>query len=207
SRLMVEPAQQNIIEVNCSVLGSGADARPSVCEQPIGQEGVLSYQDKYLGGAKGGGVGAKGPRTGAKGESVNSESAEAKRPGMQSARRIIPAPLEPALTEAIQAAAVRAFAAIGATGVARVDFLLRPADGIFYVNEINTLPGSLSFYLWEPAGVPFPELLATLIDLAQARQREKRRTTYSFSSSLLSANPLLGVKADGNTGVSPSLVP
>jgi D-alanine-D-alanine ligase len=168
SRLMVEPAQQDIIEVNCAVLGDGAEARPSVCEQPISEK-LLSYEDKYLSGGKS--------------------------QGMKGARRIIPARLEPDLTQAIQATAVRAFAAIGAAGVARVDFLVRPGDGRFFVNEINTMPGSLSFYLWEPAGVPFPELLTTLIELAQARHREKRRSTYSFSSSLLNANPLLSAKA------------
>jgi D-alanine-D-alanine ligase len=168
SRLMIEPAQQNIVEVNCAVLGDGADARPSVCEQPI-SGGLLSYEDKYLSGGK--------------------------NQGMKGARRIIPAPLEPELTEAIQRTALRAFAAIGASGVARVDFLVHPDTGQFVVNEINTIPGSLAFYLWEPAGISFPELLDTLIGLAQARHREKRRSTYSFSSSLLSASSLAGVKA------------
>jgi D-alanine-D-alanine ligase len=60
--------------------------------------------------------------------------------------------------------------------------------------EIYTLPGSLAFYLWEPSGVPFPELLATMIGYAQARYREKRRSTFTFSSSLLSGNALLGPK-------------
>ncbi|HEY7976262.1 MAG TPA: D-alanine--D-alanine ligase family protein [Ktedonobacterales bacterium] len=167
-RVMIEPAQQNIIEINCSVLGNDSEARASVCERPV-SAGTLSYEEKYLKGGKS--------------------------DGMKGARRIIPADISDDLTHAIQRCAVETFRAIGAAGVARVDFLVRPDDNTFYVNEINTLPGSLSFYLWEPSGVPFPELLTTMIGYAQARYREKRRSTFSFSSSLLSVNPLLGAKS------------
>jgi D-alanine-D-alanine ligase len=167
SRVMVEPSQENIYEINCSVLGDGNEARASVCERPI-SAGTLSYDEKYLKGGKG--------------------------EGMKGARRLIPADISAELTAAIQETAVETFRAIGAAGVARVDFLLHPDNGVFYVNEINTLPGSLSFYLWEPSGVPFPELLTTLIGYAQARHREKRRNTYAFDSSLLRINPLLGAK-------------
>jgi len=170
SRVMIEPAQQEIVEINCAVLGNEVEARASVCERPV-SAGTLSYDEKYLKGGKG--------------------------DGMKGARRIIPADIPDALTSAIQASAVQAFRAIGAAGVARVDFLVRPAEHAFYVNEINTLPGSLAFYLWEPAGVPFPELLKTLIGYAQARYREKRRSTFSFGSSLLNGASLLG----GKTGV------
>ncbi|MDE3230318.1 MAG: D-alanine--D-alanine ligase [Chloroflexota bacterium] len=167
SRVMVEPTQQNIVEINCSVLGMGDEARASTCERPV-SAGTLSYEKKYLAGGKS--------------------------DGMKGAQRIIPADISAELTAGIQARAVEAFRAIGAAGVARVDFLVRPADDTIYVNEINTLPGSLAFYLWEASGLPFPELLTTLIGYAQARHREKRRTTFSFSSSLLSANAMRGSK-------------
>lgn len=166
-RLMIEPAQTDIVEINCSVLGDGAEARASVCERPI-SAGTLSYEEKYLKGGKS--------------------------DGMKGARRIIPADISDELTQAIQKRAVDAFRAIGASGVARVDFLVKPEEDTLYVNEINTIPGSLSFYLWEPTGVSFPELLTTLIGYAQARHREKRRSTYSFSSSLLNVNALSGAK-------------
>ena len=166
-RVMVEPAQQNIYEINCSVLGDANEARASVCERPI-SAGTLSYDEKYLKGGKG--------------------------EGMKGARRIIPADISDELTHAIQQTAIQAFRAIGAAGVSRVDFLVHSDTGVYYVNEINTLPGSLSFYLWEPSGVSFPDLLTTLISYAQSRHREKRRSTYSFDSSLLRINPLLGSK-------------
>jgi D-alanine-D-alanine ligase len=167
-QIMIEPAAQGVIEVNCAVLGDGADNRASVCEQPV-SAGLLSYEDKYLHGDK--------------------------QQGMKGARRIIPAPLPPALTEAIQSAARRAFAAIGAAGVARVDLLVRPEEGVFFINEINPIPGSLAFYLWEPAGLDFPTLLDQLIELAQARHQEKRRSTFSFASSLLDGHALAGASA------------
>ncbi len=170
SRVMIEPAQQNIKEINCSVLGADGEARASVCEHPIAA-GALSYEEKYLKGGKG--------------------------DGMKGARRIIPADISDDLTQRIQRSAVETFNAIGAAGVSRVDFLVSQDDSTYYVNEINTIPGSLSFYLWEPSGVPFPELLTTLIGYAQARHREKRRSTFSFNSSLLSVNPLLGSKVGG----------
>jgi D-alanine-D-alanine ligase len=167
NRVMIEPAQQNIVEINCAVLGNDSDARASICERPV-SAGTLSYEEKYLKGGKA--------------------------DGMKGARRIIPADISDELTQAIQQRAIAAFRAIGAAGVSRVDFLMQPAENTVYVNEINTIPGSLAFYLWEPAGVSFPELLTTMIGYAQARYREKRRSTFAFSSSLLSANPLLGAK-------------
>jgi D-alanine-D-alanine ligase len=60
------------------------------------------------------------------------------------------------------------------------------------VNEINTLPGSFAFYLWEPVGVPFAELLGGLVDEAGLRAAERRSTVYAFESSLLAGAPSAG---------------
>lgn len=163
ARVMVEPAQAGAMEVNCAVLGDESSARASVCEQPL-SEGMLTYRDKYAAGGKG-----------------------AKDSGMQSSRRVIPAPLPDELTEAVRDAAVRAFQAVGAAGVARIDLFVDPAAGTFHVNEINTIPGSLAFYLWEPAGLAFPALLEDLIRLALARHEEAARSVRSIPSWLLEA--------------------
>lgn len=165
-RLLVEEAFEGGIEVNCSVLGND-DPQPSVCEQPIAWTEILSYEDKYLrGGGKGKGGGGSGE-------------------GMASLTRRIPAPISAELTTEIQRLAVEAFRAVDCAGLARVDFLVDPVSGRIAVNEINTMPGSLSFYLWEPSGVPFPALVDRLIDLALERHRERQQTTYSFDSALL----------------------
>jgi D-alanine-D-alanine ligase len=156
---LVEPAVEGGIEVNCAVIGRpGAAPRASVCEQPVAAESFLSFEDKYMSGGK-------------------SE-------GMKGARRLIPAPLPDALTAQVKELAERAFTAFGCAGVTRVDFLV-DADRQVYVNELNTIPGSFSFYLWEPAGLPFAELMDDLIDLALAHHREELRTTTVFSTNLL----------------------
>jgi D-alanine-D-alanine ligase len=103
---------------------------------------------------------------------------------MSSAHRLIPAPIGDELTAAAQDLARRTFKAIGAAGVTRVDLLLDD-QGRLFVNEPNTIPGSLAFYLFEPAGLSFPDLMDALIDLALGEHAERRRTTRTFESNLL----------------------
>ncbi|HZS01554.1 MAG TPA: D-alanine--D-alanine ligase family protein [Chloroflexota bacterium] len=202
-RLLVERAVEPLIEVNCAVLGND-DPVASVCEQPVSTEGVLSFADKYLRAAKEaptppaplpvreggearrnqppappflgreGGPGGLGPK------------------GAAQASRLIPAPISEALTTRIQQLAVAAFRAIDCAGIARVDFLVSPDEQQVYVNEINTMPGSLSFYLWEPSGVPFPALVDRLVTLALERHADKQRTTYSYETDLLQRSSLGG---------------
>ncbi|MFZ2049966.1 MAG: hypothetical protein WAU69_03410, partial [Solirubrobacteraceae bacterium] len=107
-----------------------------------------------------------------------------KGPGMQSARRLIPAPIGEQATATVQELAERAFEAFGCAGVTRVDFLI-DGEGEVYVNECNTIPGSFSFYLWEPAGLPFADLMDELIDIAFAEHAEKGKTTTVFATNLL----------------------
>lgn len=197
---VVEPAVEGGIEVNCAVLGRpGAPARASVCEQPVAAESFLSFDDKYMGGGKESGkqarapapasggqiAGAAGVPAGGDGPAAGAKrDAGAKGPGMQSARRLIPAPIAPQSTQRVQEFAMRAFQAFGCAGVSRVDFLI-DAAGEIYVNECNTIPGSFSFYLWEPAGLPFADLMDELIDIALAEHAEKSKTTTVFDTNLL----------------------
>jgi D-alanine-D-alanine ligase len=103
---------------------------------------------------------------------------------MKGLSRRIPAPISPAITRQIQDLARAAFVAIDAAGVARIDFLLTPDEKV-YLNEINTIPGSLAFYLWEASDVTFPRLLDRLIDMARSRHAARKKITYSFDSTLL----------------------
>lgn len=166
SRALVEPALEDFYEINCAVLGP--PARASVCEMPRAEEGFLSYDQKYMRGGKGGKGGG-----GAKSE------------GMASLDRILPAPIPESESEEIRRLAVEAFELFGASGVARIDFLVDRADGKVYFNEINTIPGSFSFYLWEESGLPFDRLVEELIEIARARQRERETTTFAFETPLL----------------------
>ena len=81
------------------------------------------------------------------------------------------------------------FRAIGASGVTRVDFLVSPERDTFVVNELNTLPGSLSFYLWEASGMRFETLLTRVIEMAVTRHQEQQATTSSIDTWLLSGRP------------------
>jgi D-alanine-D-alanine ligase len=171
---IVEPAVEGGREINCAVLGRpGSPPRISVCEEPIASDGLLSFQDKYLRGA------AKGEDKTGGGDPGADKSG-----GMSSAQRIIPAPISDALTARARELAAETFTAIGATGVTRVDMLL-DADEQLIVNEPNTIPGSFAYYLFEPAGLPFVDLMDELLDIALAEHAEHRRTTRTFASSLL----------------------
>lgn len=166
-RALLEPALDNAIEVNCSVI-DGDPPIPSVIEQPLKNSALLTFDEKYKSGNKG------SAKAGNKGTG-----------GMTAQRRIIPAPLEPDLSLSIQDLAVKTFTAVGAGGVARVDFLISEA-GEVYVNELNNIPGSLSCYLWEPLGKSFTQLIDRLIERAFEVNRRRNRTTFSFESNLLS---------------------
>lgn len=198
-KVVVERAVRGLREVNCSVLGDPNDAIPSVLEEPVrtAGESLLTFEEKYLrgGGGKGGKTGAgDGPavRYGTKGAPRRAGSA-----GMASLDRLIPAPLDAVQTAEIRALAVRVFQLFECSGVARLDFMIETEGahaGRVYFNEINTIPGSLSFYLWEPTGVPFDMLTERLVEIAVRRRREARSRVSSFSVNLLSQKSLGGLK-------------
>lgn len=176
-KVLVEHAITKLTEINCSVLGDDRNAEASVCERPISADEILSYSDKYLGGSK-------------------------SSKGMASTKRIIPADISDEKTALIQQLAVKAFKVLGCSGVARIDFMIDNENDQVYLNEINTIPGSLSFYLWEPKGVKYKELLNRMIDLAFKRERENSGVTYAFDTNVLSGIHLGGTKgAKGTDGV------
>lgn len=100
----------------------------------------------------------------------------------ESSRLFIPALLSKEDTERVRALAVAIYKAVDCAGMARVDFLLNRDDGVFYINEVNTLPGftQISMYpkLWEASGLPYTELLDKLVDLALQRKADRDRTRW-----------------------------
>ncbi len=181
-KLIVEPAITSIKEVNCSVLGDIEAASASECEQPIGSGDILSYQDKYesSSGKKTGTSNAKGT--------------------MESLSRKLPADIDETTRETIRKMAVDTFKTLGCSGVARIDFIIDEKENKIYVNEINTIPGSLSFYLWKAVGMDYPQLLEKLIQLAIKRTREQEDIIFSFDSNILSLVNLGGSKSGGKIG-------
>ena len=168
-RIIVERLVEKLKEINCSVLGNYYECEASVCEAPIRSGEILSYADKYLGGGA-----TKG---GVKGGVKESR-------GMHSTVREIPANLPENVTDYIRTTAVATFKALACDGVARIDFMIDEADGNVYVNEINTIPGSLSFYLWEATGVSFTELTERLIEIAFQRKRDSSFKTTSYKENI-----------------------
>ena len=113
---------------------------------------------------------------------------------MASLKRKIPADISPEQEETIRTLAVDAFRSLGCNGVTRIDFMIDMATDKIYINEINTIPGSLAFYLWEPKGVKYPELLERMIQLALKRHRQAEKINYTFDSNILSMGGSFGAK-------------
>ena len=177
-KILVERAISNLKEINCSVLGDYESAKASECEEPVNSDDILSFEDKYIGGAKGG---AKGAKTGGS-------------KGMASLKRKIPAEITSDMRDKIRKMAVDAFICLGCSGVSRIDFMIDMDTNEVYLNEINTIPGSLSFYLWEPLGMKYEELLDNMLQLALKADRESHKVVYSFET-----NVLEGVKLGGGS--------
>lgn len=161
SRIIVEHMVDNLQEINCSVLGDCDDYQTSVLEEPIKSGEILSYTDKYMGGSKG-------------------------KTGMQSAQKRIPADLPESETALIKDLAGKTFAVLSCHGVSRVDMIIDRDNRNIYVNEINTIPGSLSFYLWEASGIKFDKLMERLVSLALKRKRDESTKTVSYDQNIFS---------------------
>lgn len=159
---VAERAIVKLREINCAVLGDSDNARASECEEPVSSGTILSYEDKYVSGDKDGAL-----------------------KGMTSLKRLLPAPISPELREKTRMLAVEAFKALDCAGVARIDFLLDSESGELYINEINTIPGSLAFYLWQPLGLSYPELLDEIVRLALKRERERTERSFSIDTGIL----------------------
>lgn len=159
--VLIERAITHLREINCSVVGDENGAEASVLEEPVMQDEILSYKDKYMDGGKDG-----------------------KSSGMASLKRKIPAELPEDRTEAIRTLAVNAFLTLGCSGVSRIDFMIDCDEDKVYLNEINTIPGSLSFYLWEPKGLKYKALLDRLVQTALDRARKQQSITYTFDTNV-----------------------
>ena len=178
NKIVVEKAVSNLVEVNCSVLGNYKHQDTSALEEVLSDNELLTYADKYIGGSKGKLKGA-----------MNSSK------GMASTSRIIPARIDKKVEEKIKDISVRAFKALNLSGVCRIDFLIDGKTNDVYINEPNTIPGSLAFYLWEPVGKGYKELLSDMINIAIKDYKEKHKKTYSFDTNILSNfNGLKGAK-------------
>ena len=173
NKILVEEVINNLVEVNVSVVGNYDSQDTSVIEQVLTGNDLLTYEDKYVGGKKNGAS-----------------------KGMLSATRKIPADIGDKLTNEVKDVAVKAFKALNLSGDVRIDFLIDSKKKNVYINEVNTIPGSLAFYLWEPIGKDYTELLDELINIAVKDYKKRINKTHSFDSNILSgfAGGLKGAK-------------
>lgn len=174
TKIIVEKAVQNLVEVNCSVFGNYMSQETSVIEEVTSDEEFLTYADKYIGGSKGK---LDGPSK-----------------GMASASRIIPARISDSMKEKVEEISKKAFKALNLSGVCRIDYLIDKESQKLYINEPNTIPGSLSFYLWEPAGKKYQDLLDDMITLAIKDYKNRSKKIYSFDTNVLSNFGVKGMK-------------
>lgn len=161
SKVILEKAVTNLKEINCSLLSDGRTIKASALEEVFMKDAILSYSDKYL----------------------NSSKSK----GMASTSRVCPALLDEKISAEIQALAIECFKSLGCLGVARMDFLMDSKTKKVYANEINTIPGSLSFYLWEASGLNFTQLMDTLVQQAIYSHSQKEKRITSIDTNLLAS--------------------
>jgi D-alanine-D-alanine ligase len=174
-KALVEKGLENPLELNCSILGYNDEVTVSEIEMPVTGGDLLSFMDKYLQG---------------KGGSSK---------GMASLKRILPAPVEPELKARVQALSGEIFRRMDCKGVVRIDFMYDAATDGLYITEINTIPGSLAFYLWAESGIKYPELIDRMVEIALKAHEEKNDSNYAFSSDILK-EASLGAKQGAKSG-------
>lgn len=164
-RILVEVGVVHPVEINCAAVGYGEDVRASVCEMPVpsSNDTFLDFWQKYLRNA-----------------STKDEDSR----GMKSLSRVVPAPIGDELTGRIQTMTCDIFKLLDCCGTVRVDFILDQNDMLF-VNEPNTIPGSLAFYLWKASGLDFPKLIEKMVEDALRAHADKNSSVFAYDSSIL----------------------
>lgn len=164
-RILIEVGIDHPVEINCAAVGYGEKVSASVCEMPVSasDDAFLTFWEKYLRNS-----GTKGGQSG----------------GMKSLSRMLPAPIEAGLTKRIQQMTIDIFKLLDFKGTVRVDFILDQND-VLFVEEPNTIPGSLAFYLWKAAGINFPDLVDRMIESAMEAFADKNRSIYAYDSTIL----------------------
>lgn len=158
-KVLVEESVENLIEVTLPIMGN-EELRLAAIEQPLNKTEFFDFSDKYLSGNK-------------KGGGANSQYSE------------IPANIDKELAKQVEDLGKRTYLTLGCSGMARIDFLIDGTSKQIYVNEVNTLPGSLYHHNWKKVGVSGVELITKLIALAEERFASQQRITYVFDSDIL----------------------
>ena len=174
-RVLIEKGLDKPIELNCSVLGYDGEIEASPIEMPLNHDEFLDFRDKYLGGG-----GNK---------------------GMASLSRVLPAPIEDSLKEEIQELSRKIFRLMDCKGVVRIDYMFDRESEKLYITEINTIPGSLAFYLWENAGMSYEKMIDRLIETAEQAHADKNQAVYAYTSDILKGAAIGSKGSKGTKGI------
>lgn len=172
NKIIVEEVVENLTEVNIAVMGNYEHQRVSEIEEVLSGGKFLTFTDKYIGNGKGKLKGTKG-------------SLKTTSKGMASANRKLPAEVSDKIRNQVEEMAIKAFKALGTSGNSRIDFLIDSKTEKVYINEINSIPGSLAFYLWEAKGTRFTEVLDEMINIGIKDYKKRASKTHSFDSNIL----------------------
>lgn len=170
SKIVVEEVVKNLKEVNIAVMGNYEHQKVSEIEEVLSGNKFLTFSDKYVGGGKG---------------KIDCKGAVKTSKGMVSANRKLPADLSKKIRNQVEEIAVKAFKVLGSSGNCRIDFLIDEESGKVYINEINSIPGSLAFYLWDAKGINFTSVLDEMINIGVKDYKKRSSKTHSFDSNIL----------------------
>jgi D-alanine-D-alanine ligase len=159
-KVLVEDGVENLMDITCCVIGND-ELEASLIQESVFESELFDFKEKYLvdGGAQ-------------LGNATNS--------------LVIPARLDTDTTKNVQELAKEIYSGVGASGIARVDFLYDKVAKKVYANEINPMPGTVYHHLWKASGLELNELLKKLIDFAVERHGEKNKFKYTFDSDMMS---------------------
>lgn len=173
-KVITEALVKNLIELNCSVLGNRDYVKVSAIDKTISNSSFLTFEEKYIGNAK-------------KRTSNNSK-------GMNAACREMPAKISLEIKEKVETLAKESFKILDNSGLVRIDFLVDSQTKEVYVNEVNTIPGDLSFYLWEEVGIKFNDLLDEVITLGIKNYKKKSHKITIFENNVFENLGIKGYK-------------
>ncbi len=173
TKIVVEEVVEDLKEVNIAVMGNYEHQKVSEIEEVLSGNKFLTFTDKYIGNGKGK---MKGKMSGpVKGTSK----------GMASTNRKLPAELDDETRKEVERVATEAFKVLGSSGNSRIDFLIDRKDNKVYLNEINSIPGSLAFYLWDAKDINFTKVLDDMINIGIKDYKKRVSKTHSFESNIL----------------------
>lgn len=183
SRIVVEKGVEKLKEINCSGLGYQDDVETSCLEEPVSWKEFLTFEDKYLRGGK---SGKQGGAKSAPAKIANmSIKGGSKSGSMENMDRRIPAQIPEEQTKLIKEYTKKAFKALNSKGVVRIDYIIDEEENKVYINEINTIPGSFSFYLWKHDGIEYSTLIDKIVAIAEKAHEDKIKNNYTFNSNII----------------------